>query len=381
MHDLPIPTSPSTCIASYADDLTVISQAPTPHGAAAHVQSYMGQLELWLATNRMEVDPDKCFSTLVTPFNREYAARPRVLLKGIPLPVEPTLHVLGVTLDRGMTFRPHVQSVSARARSRLGVLRAVTGTSFGNSKESVAALYKQYVRPVMEYACPVWTPGLAQTHHNTLQRTQNAALRIATGSTRSTPVQHLHNECKVLPLRQHMDMRGAQLLAKAENPSHACHPLLTPRVTARAIRTTPAAYLKDCLESVPPCPRDISVARHIHNTYASRAIEERGANTILGFPPPQVDPSEEQLPRAERVNLCRLRCGHHAGLRSYRFRIGLEPDDLCLRCLGAPDTVVHVVEDCPALTPEREAAGVTSCLDLWDKPVEAAEFLRAAGLV
>ena len=78
----------------------------------------------------------------------------------------------------------------------------------------------------------------------------------------------------------------------------------------------------------------------------------------VGGMPPQVDPSEEWLPRSDRVNLCRLRCGHHAGLRSYRFRIGLETDDLCLICLGASDTVAHVIEVCPALTQEREAAGV-----------------------
>ena len=284
--------NPSTCIASYADDLAVISQAPTSQAAAAVTQTYMGQLELRLATNRIEMDSGKCilifvtnqysrsfipafvdkwnslgnsvfdgvgvgsFKTLVNrslfgwpfyfPFlsgmavwgsadliepcsflhchagifnnnnnnhSHLYATQPRVILNGIQVmgPVENTLHVLGVTLYRGMTFRPHVQEVSVRARSRLGELRAVTSTTFGNSKESVTALYKQYVRPIMEYACPVWTPGLALTHHNTFQKTQNAALRFATGCTRSTPVQHLHNECKVLPLRLHMDMRDAHV--------------------------------------------------------------------------------------------------------------------------------------------------------------------------
>ena len=120
---------------------------------------------------------------------------------------------------------------------------------------SVTALYKQYVRPVMEYACRVWIPDLALTHHNSLQKTQNAALHIVPGCTWSTPVQHLHNECKVLPLRQHMDMSDAQLLAKAEDPAYACHSLLTSRVTARAVQMTPAAYLRGCLESVPLVPR------------------------------------------------------------------------------------------------------------------------------
>ena len=102
------------------------------------------------------------------------------------------------------------------------------------------------------------------------------------------------------------------------------------------------------------------------------------ANTILDFSPPQVDPSEEWLLSSDQVNLCRLICRHHAGFRSFRFLIGLETDDLCLRCLGASYTVAHVIEECPALTQEREAAGVGACLELWTKP---AEFLRVAGLV
>ena len=56
---------------------------------------------------------------------------------------------------------------------------------------------------------------------------------------------------------------------------------------------------RGCLEYVPHRPMDISMARHIHNTYARRVIEERGDNTILCFSRPQVNPSEELLPRFE----------------------------------------------------------------------------------
>ena len=47
-------------------------------------------------------------------------------------------------------------------------------------------------------------------HMQVLQWTQNAALRIATGCVRSTPVAHLHAELKVLPLEDHL--KGPLLL-------------------------------------------------------------------------------------------------------------------------------------------------------------------------
>ena len=172
-------------------------------------------------------------------------------------------------------------------------------------------------------------------------------------------------------------------MAKAEHATHPCNYFHNPRVTPRDHRVTPAGYLTKCLEVVPPCPEDISMARHIHITYASRAIELREPNNILGVPFPQVDPSELELLRSDRVDLSRLRCGHHIGLRYYSHRIGLQRvfSDLCRRCLGAPDTLSHVMGVCPVLHLERETWLFDAERDLWTRPTQAAEFLRAAGLM
>ena len=82
--------------------------------------------------------------------------------------------------------------------------------------------------------------------------------------------------------------------------------LHSPWVTVRVILTTPAIHLRDWLLSVPPCSRDISRARHIHNTYASRVIKESEAITIPGYSSPQVDPLEGWLLWLDRINLCGL---------------------------------------------------------------------------
>ena len=60
-----------------------------------------------------------------------------------------------------------------------------------------------------------------------LQRIQNQALRIATGSLLKADIQHLHSESSVLPLPDHLRMLCSQFLAGALRPTHPSHALVT----------------------------------------------------------------------------------------------------------------------------------------------------------
>ena len=71
LYDLPTPHTQGVSIASYADDLTVVSQHPLIDTAATHLQEYISQLEAWLTVNRMSVSPTKSSLTLITPWNME----------------------------------------------------------------------------------------------------------------------------------------------------------------------------------------------------------------------------------------------------------------------------------------------------------------------
>ena len=255
LHDIPTPHTPTVNMFSYADDLSVLSQHADFSIAADNLQAYLSQLEVWLTSNRMVASPQKSSLTLITPFTREYREEPRVTLFGSPLPVVPTTKILGVTLDRGMTFGPHVKEINARARSRLNVMKALSSTAFGHSKESQVALYRRFIRPVMSYACASWAPDLAKTHMEVLQRTQNAALRIATGCVKSTPTAHLHAETKVLPLQHHVDMRGVQVYSAAASTDHPLHrPLHYPLGTRRHIHTTPSDRFRGLSSQIPLSP-------------------------------------------------------------------------------------------------------------------------------
>ena len=381
LHDLPTPHSPHVNIYSYADDLTVLVRHPLVGEAENGLQVYLCQLEEWLTSNRMVASPQKSSVTLITPFNREYRVEPRVTLLGVTLPVLPYTKILGVTYDRGMTFRQHALEVNARARSRLNTLKALSSTEFGHSKESQVALYRQFVRPVLEYACPAWTPDLAQTHLEMLQRTQNAALRIATGCVRSTPTAHLHAETKVLPLKPHVDMRGVQCFAAASRQDHPLHTLHLAVGTRRQIHTTPSAHFRALRAQIPPLPPQRKESSWIHEFFVSKALSDAAPNSSLGEVPPPIASDELSLPRRCRVDLARLRCGHHLSLRSYENRLRTEVDPNCRWCGSSPETVSHIFQECPTLAGARADRGITGPRALWSNPALSLDFLRSIGLL
>ena len=214
-----------------------------------------------------------------------------------------------------------------------------------------------------------------------LQRTQNTALRIATGCTKTTPIQHLHDETEVLPLRSHMDMRGTHAFTSTFSPTHPLHYMQTPTHTARHIHNTPAEHYRSLYNSLPPCPQGISERAHIHREMTGAALSAAPNNSLLQRRPPPVDPSEKNLSREDRVHLSRLRSGHHPSFPSYMHRIERATDDTCTLCSDAEGTVEHVLLHCPEAQQHRHTHQIHTLEHLWTRPEETINFLYDAGVV
>ena len=381
MHDLPSPP-PNVQIASYADDVTITS---THHKAAVcstQVQPYINTLEDWLTTNRLKVAPSKSTSTLLTNDTHEHKHKPTVTLNNTLIPHTDNTKILGVTYNTSMTFTLHITNITNKCTGRLNALRALTGTDFGQHKETTTLIYKQYIRSVLDYASPAWAPSASQTAHKKLQTIQNSALRIITGCTQTTPIEHLHAETKVLKLHEHLDMRGTQFLATAvHNPNHPCHYMHNKLPTPRHIKNTPHKHYSNILTSLSPPDNPQNYTKHIHTHLTRRALQSRGPNTLLGHPPPDIDKTETQLSRHHRVHLSRLRCGHHPSLHTYKHRLDATHSDTCPHCQAAPHTTTHIMEDCTAWAVHRQHHNIHNTTQLWSGPCRSAAFLRDAGFL
>ena len=293
-------------------------------------------------------------------------------MNGIPLPLDRNPKILGVTFDPHLCFHKHVEALVQRATPRLNILKLLTGTSWGQQKETLVATFKSLVGSLFTYAAPIWFPNTSRHSINRLQTIQNSALRIATGCVRMTPIDHLHAEARVLRVGEHLSMLCSQYLATCLKPDHVAFSTVTadsgPKSKKQTLQLSFGDQVSDLL--VDGCIYNVKEARsRIHTRAVERAIEGRQASGVLGRAAPDVDNAEVHLSRGERTTLAQLRSGYCSDLNTFKHRIDTSTSPTCPSCRRAEHTTQHLFqcrENPTALTP----------VDLWRRPLEAVAFLR-----
>ena len=159
-------------------------------------------------------------------------------LNDSPLPLEHFPKILGVTFDPLLFFHKHVENLLEGAKHKLPILKALTGTDWGQQKETLIATYKAIIDSTFSYAAPIWVPNASPSSIAGLQTVQNSALRLATGCHLSSPVDHLHAEAMVLKVQEHLDMICTQFLATCLQRNHPSFTTVTADSGPRPMKHT-----------------------------------------------------------------------------------------------------------------------------------------------
>jgi len=136
----------------------------------------------WASNRGLTISVTKSHATLFTSDTHQSRLDPGVTLAGQPLPLCRHPKILGVTLDPHFTFSDHATSTANRARARLNILRALAGTSWGQSKETITTTYNS----------PYLVPQLQDSHHKT---STNSKLRSSYSNRCTQDGQHRPSPC------------------------------------------------------------------------------------------------------------------------------------------------------------------------------------------
>ena len=110
-----------------------------------------------------------------------------------------------------------------KANTRLFFLKQLKRAKV--SPSDIVATYLAIVRPVLEYACQVWHPGLMQEQRVSIEKSQERALRIAFPGL---SYEHAHDTCNVPTLEHRRTDLCERLFNDIKSDTHTLHSLLPP---------------------------------------------------------------------------------------------------------------------------------------------------------
>ena len=111
---------------------------------------------------------NKSTAIIFARLGRRFIQPRPVTLLGEPIEWVDTTRYLLVTLDKGLTWSPHIDQVRKKTAQRMGMVGPLLNRKSDLFIRNGVLLYKQLIRPIMDYACPAWRSA-ARSHVRRLQ--------------------------------------------------------------------------------------------------------------------------------------------------------------------------------------------------------------------
>jgi hypothetical protein len=137
--------------------------------------------------------------TVFTTDRRNRNINPRIFIEKNLIEKKENPKYLGVHLDTELRFTKHIEEIEKKATKKLNILRRLTGMDWGCSAQTLRTTYTSIIRPILEYASPIWG-NCSNSNIEKLEKIQARACKIILGATSSTRNEDIVKEAKLSPL-------------------------------------------------------------------------------------------------------------------------------------------------------------------------------------
>jgi len=162
-------------IMKYVDDSTIFEICQ--YNNMSRIQESADIAHAWSNDNDMVINASKtkemliCFSKNPV-FNNSI---PNIVIDDACIERVNHAKVLGVTISDDLTWNKHVENIISKAGKRMYMLYQLKRS--GISQTDLLKVYVSVIRPVMEYACPVWHTCLPSYLSDNIESIQKRALK------------------------------------------------------------------------------------------------------------------------------------------------------------------------------------------------------------
>ena len=158
-------------ISLFADD-ALLYRNITNWEEASKLQCDLDSLVQWEQQWSMEFHPQKCKVLRITNKRKIIAAQYHI--HNTDLETVEKAKYLGVTIDKHLSWNDHIKAITAKSQSCRHFLQRNLQQC---DKETKIQCYKTFIRPVVEYASPVWDPVNNKSLQYRLEQVQRKSIR------------------------------------------------------------------------------------------------------------------------------------------------------------------------------------------------------------
>ena len=182
------------------------------------LQEATNSLSSWAQDWCVKINKTKSFTTLFTLTTKSKSMQ--IMLDDTELQHTDSATYLGITFDKRQTWKTHISRAEAKARRKLALLRKLAETQWGAAEIVLRKVYIGTIRPHLEYGSTTLSSA-SKSEIYTLDKVQNQALRLITGSMKSTRIRVMEETTAIQPFSKRRDMKN---IIQAERykcpPSH-----------------------------------------------------------------------------------------------------------------------------------------------------------------
>lgn len=209
-HDIPTNSKHET--AQFADDVAKYATNRLCKPIVNSLNQAANSTKRYMRKWKIKVNGNKTKAMYITKRRTKQIPNTSLNIFDAGVEWENELKYLGVVIDKSLTFHAHINYVISRANTAIKVLYPLISRKSKLNVVNKIQVYKLAIRPILTYAMPA-LKGIAKTHINRLQITQNKALKTILNRAWYTPTKEVHNIANVPLICDYIN----RLSAKFEN--------------------------------------------------------------------------------------------------------------------------------------------------------------------
>jgi len=217
INDLKV-SDPKTQQSIFADDSAIYRSGPNQQRVQNKIQDGLDEIEKWCIKWGFKLSAQK--SVIVVFSNKKVNMQHPFTINDEIIEIKGSAKFLGVIFDSKLNWNEHIEYVVQKCKSRLNLMRAISGTKFGARKKPLLTIYRALIRSVIDYGAVAYDTASKSNLHK-IDRIQSRALRICCGANITTPILALQNECGEAPLSHRRTLQQTYYKIKVmTTPNH-----------------------------------------------------------------------------------------------------------------------------------------------------------------